>query len=765
MSCCAAAGMNPTQLQETATKLEHLEQEQIKLLSIALADGRYKTEFVVPDMHCAACIAKIEHALAKLNFVEEVRANLSFKTVSVIWQANKGTIVEATKTLKGMGFENHVADEVSSPDHAKEAKSLLLALAIAGFAAANIMLLSVSVWSGADAETAKLFHLISGLIAIPTVAFSGRPFFYSALKAITGKRLNMDVPISLAVILAVGMSVYESLTGGKEAYFDASVTLLFFLLIGRYLDLLMRNKARGAVARLSSISAKDGVLVTEDDGLRHLALKDIRPGMILRVFAGERFPVNGQVIKGQSDLDRSHVTGESATVFVETGHLVEAGTLNLTAPIDIEAVTDAQGSFLAEMRRMMEAAEKGRSNYIRIADRMAQIYAPAVHLLALIAFIGWMIWTGGDWHISLYTAIAVLIVTCPCALGLAVPVAHVLGANRLMSEGIMMRDGTGLERLAEVDTVIFDKTGTLTTGQAKVMSATNLNSSFMPVLRGLAASSHHPSARAVYQYLTETEQVELTNISEVPGYGMEALYKGKKVRLGRKNWVMEITDEYSQLDDQFTVAFALENGPAIGFVIIDSVRKDAAETIQSIGVIGLDQQILSGDNVVKVSSLARQLQIETFFSNYTPGEKLCHIERLRDDGRRVLMVGDGINDAPALAGGHASMAPASAADVGRHSADFVFTRTMLGAVPFSIQTARFTSKIVRQNFSLAIAYNCIAVPLAMAGFVTPLVAAIAMSASSIAVVSNSMRINFVRRDHNHRSRISPQDISLKEPYT
>ncbi|MDJ0612341.1 MAG: heavy metal translocating P-type ATPase [Rhizobiaceae bacterium] len=754
MTCCAAAISSPELCRETLQRTRTLEEQRIVLASVQLSNGCYKTDFIVPTMHCVACIGTIERGLADIAPVKQVRANLSLSTVSVTWDPAQGDGCDITDALHRLGFEHHLCDiSDTKKEKNSETKNLLIALAVAGFAAANVMLLSVSVWSGADAETAQLFNLIAGLIAVPTVLFSGRPFFRSALMSLSGGRLNMDIPISLAVILALGMSVFESMSGGIETYFDASVTLLFFLLIGRYLDHLMRQKARGAVERLAHLSSKFGVRILPDKSTVQLPLKDIKPGMTLRVFAGERFPVNCMIVTGTTDIDCAHVTGESEHLTVAEDSLVEAGSLNLSASVDVKATSDAENSFLGEMRRMISEAENGRSSYLRIADRMAQIYAPAVHLLAFVAFLGWIIVSGGDWHFSIYTAIAVLIVTCPCALGLAVPVAHVIAANRLMQDGVLMRDGSALERLAEVDTVIFDKTGTLTVGEPRVTRVLGDTASREPLIKTLADNSSHPISKAVASRFFEAVSVELSDLSEQPGKGIEARHQGKLVRLGKSNWVAEIATSLTSRNEEHSVSFAVEGREMVHFDTHDVLRTGAKECIKALESSGLTTEMLSGDLASKVSRIAAEVGIDEYRHRQTPRQKIDRINALQSQGIKPLMVGDGINDAPALAAGHVSFVPASASDIGRQSADFVFTRPSLIAIPNSYKIALQTGKIVRQNFGLAIAYNCIAVPLAMAGFVTPLIAAIAMSASSILVVANSFRINF----QNHESHGEPQE--------
>ncbi|MEO1398539.1 MAG: heavy metal translocating P-type ATPase, partial [Pseudomonadota bacterium] len=449
----------------------------------------------------------------------------------------------------------------------------------------------------------------------------------------------------------------------------------------------------------------------------------------------------------------------SDPVPVAPGADLEAGTLNITGAIDLVAKGTAETSFLAEIQRMMEAAEQGRGRYRRIADRMASIYAPAVHLLALVTFIGWMIASGGDWKTSLYIAIAVLIITCPCALGLAVPVVHVVGASRLFRAGILVRDGGALERMAEIDTVVFDKTGTLTKGEPSLDRCDGLVSRDLPALYGLASRSSHPASKAVLVGLRDRflhaklladpmdagsedlQQEALSDVKERPGLGMEGVFEGKRVRLGRPSWVSELLGaEIASGPVEASLVFATEGSAPAFLYTRDTMRPDTGTSLAHLSALGLSNQILSGDRGEKVRALGAELNVPAAEGDLLPREKLHHIEQLGSQGRKVLMVGDGLNDAPALTAAHVSMAPASASEVGRMASDFVFLNGSLSAVPVAYEISKHTGRFVRQNFGLALLYNAVAVPLAMAGLVTPLVAAIAMSASSSVVVANSMRL-------------------------
>jgi Cu2+-exporting ATPase len=601
----------------------------------------------------------------------------------------------------------------------------------------NIMLLSVSVWSGADVATRPIFHWLSALIALPTLAYSGRVFFRSAWRVLKHGQTNMDVPISIGVLTAFALSLYETITHGPHAYFDAAVTLLFFLLIGRTLDHLMRARARTAVRGLASLAARGATIVAADGTRAYRPIDDIAPGMVLLIAAGERVPVNARVLSGASDADISLLTGESAPVTLKPGDDLFAGTLNLSGPLTVEATAPAKDSFLAEMMAMMEAAESGRSLYRRIADRAARLYAPVVHLAALATLIGW--WSAnGDFHHAVTVAVAVLIITCPCALGLAVPMVHVAAARRLFGSGVMIKDGAALERLAEINAVIFDKTGTLTL-DAPTITACEASTLDAPGLAAaLAAHSGHPYARAVAAHVA-LAKVSFDAMREEAGAGIEARLNGALYRLGRCAWAC---GEGEALDDS-GVVFARDGQVLARYAFIAALRPDTARAIEALKRDGLSVEMLSGDHAAPVASLAALLEIPSH-ARVTPAEKAAYIAGRADVGDKVLMVGDGLNDGLALVAAYASMAPASAADVGRNAADFVFLRPSLLAVPETVRVARRAAALVRQNMVLAVVYNMIAVPIAVAGYVTPLIAAIAMSLSSILVVANALRLGVGR---------------------
>lgn len=711
-------------------------------------DGNAILHTLVENMHCANCIKTIEQTLKSNPAVLDARVNFSTRRLFLRWLPDGVDVGELVKPIIALGYPltpYNPAMIISAA--AEENARLLRALAVAGFAAANVMLLSVSVWAGLFSEdmgpaTRDFLHWISALIALPAVAYAGQPFFKSAMAALRAGRLNMDVPISLAVILAAGMSLAETVQGGDHVYFDASVTLLFFLLIGRYLDNAARSKARSAAERLLLLKAVAATIVLPDGSCKTVSVETVTPGTHVKIMVGDRLPVDGVVAKGRSDLDVSLITGESLPSVVSAGDNVFAGTLNLSAPLEIEATKTGDNTLLGDIVRLMEAAEQGRAKYVRLADRIAGFYAPAVHILAAVTFIGWWI-LAGSWQNALMQAVAVLIITCPCALGLAVPVVQVVASGRLLVKGILVKAADGLERLAEVDTIVFDKTGTLTEGRLDLVNREEITSAHLDLAARIARNSRHPLARAVAR--AGNGAGEYLDVEECPGEGLKAVLNGTAIRLGNRTFCHVSGDAGSNEAPGPELWLKIENEKAIQFRFRDRLRPGAHVVIENLKAQGFKIDLLSGDREAVVEGLADTLGIENWYAQKKPEDKVAHLKSLEAAGHKVLMVGDGLNDAPALASAHVSLSPASAADISQTAADFVFQGRDLSAVAETIKVARMSRRLIFQNFSLAFLYNAIAVPLAVAGIVTPLIAAVAMSASSLVVCLNSLRLRMERK--------------------
>lgn len=714
-------------------------------------EGLARLDLVVAGMHCAGCLRKVEGALKGLGGVEYARANLSTKRVAVRWDPARLKASAVIRALADTGFTTVPFDPklIGTLDD-RESRSLLKALGVAGFAAANVMLVSVSVWSGLvsdmDETTRSFFHWVSALIALPAIAYAGQPFFRSALKALRAKSMNMDVPIALAVILATTMSLVQTMVNARHVYFDASVTLLFFLLIGRYLDVQARAKACSAAENLLGLRATAATLIAPDGTHKSIAVENLEPGMKVLVVAGARIPADGEIVTGASEVDTSLVTGESVPEQVKAGASVFAGTLNLGAPLVIRVTKRDDESLLAEIVRLMETAEQGRARYVRIADRAARIYSPAVHIMALATLLLWFA-LGAHWETSLTYAISVLIITCPCALGLAVPVVQVVATGRLLRQGVLVKAADGLERLAQADTIVFDKTGTLTLGRPRLVNGDEIARADLALGAAIAAASRHPLAVALAAHGQALPHPLLDDIHEEPGMGLEARLGGEPIRLGNAGYA-GANAAHEQGHGGSELWLRRGNDAPVRFRFEDTPRPDAKNVIAALKARGFAIELLSGDREPAVKRLAGELGIANWRAAARPAAKIARLEELATEGRKVAMIGDGLNDAPALRAAHVSLSPADAADVSQTAADFIFQGAKLAPIVEAVDVARKSRRLVFENFDLALAYNAVAVPLAVAGFVTPLVAAIAMSSSSITVTLNSLRLNLARRSRS-----------------
>ena len=693
--------------------------------------GLRSLDVMVRGAKCASCMGRIEGAVGKLPGVETARLNLSTGRMHVAWRGSLAPrkVIEAVTGL-GYGataFDNRTTDATAS----REERGLLIAMAVAGLATANVMFLSEPMWFGEDmdAGTTTMFRWLAALVAIPASLFSGWTFYASALNSIRHRRLNMDVPISLAVLLSLALSVHATVAGGAHTYFDAAVMLLFFLLIGRFLDARLRRRAYAAANALAAMQTASATRVTGNVA-EAVRASDVRPGDVLMIAAGERLPVDAEVISGASEADLRLVTGEIEPRPTSIGQTLHAGAVNLAAPLRVRALAAADRSLMADVARLLEAGEQKKSAYRRIADKVAAAYVPQVHAVALLGFVGWLI-AGAALTQAAFVAVTVLIITCPCALGLAAPLVQVVAAGRLFRRGIYLSSGDALERIATVDHVVFDKTGTLTLGDP-VLLAGDWTQPDLANAAELARASRHPFSRAIVAKAGPGPVA--TEVEEHPGRGVEGLVGERRARLGQAEFV-------GAGEGAHGLWFAFAGDKPVAFAFEDVVRDGARDAIERLKAMGLGVEMLSGDSDGRVARAAETAGIETWAANATPQSKAQRLAQLEASGRKVLMVGDGLNDAGALANAHASLAPGGALDVSRLAADCVYSAGNPDAVVDTIRIAREARARMRENFGLAALYNLLAIPVALAGWATPIVAAVAMSASSAVVTLNALRMS------------------------
>jgi len=697
-------------------------------------DGRSSLDLLVPDARCAGCLSKIEREMQALPGVAAARLNLTQKRLTVEFESRVADPAGVVAALGRLGYPATPYDPGQAREaHDREGRELVLAMAVAGFGVMNTMMFSVPIWAGLFGQelgpaTRTLMMWFSGIVGAPCALYAGMPFFRSAWRSLKARRANMDVPISIGVLLTLAISFSETVLRGRDVYFDAAVSLLFLLLIGRWLEHRLRARASSAAADLLALQAPTATLIGADDALTATPVGQVRPGDLLLVRPGDRLPVDGEIVSGVSELDNSLLTGETAPVAVAAGEACRAGALNLSGVLRLRASARPEDSALAAIARLVELGAQSKSRYVRLADKAATVYVPVVHTLALMTFVGgWGL--GLDPREALIRAVALLIVTCPCALGLAVPAVQITASARLFRRGVLVKSGAALERLAEVDHVVFDKTGVLTLGRPRLRDTAP---TAVAMAAPLARASRHPLAHALAEAAGDGALAE--DVLEHPGLGVEGVIGGRRCRLGKAAF-LGVESRGSETE----LWFGFDGDLRIRFCFVDAMRSDACDVVTALRTRGLSVEILSGDLDGPVSRAAAAAHVADWRAGCTPQEKAAVIDALARKGRKVLMVGDGLNDAGALAKAHAAMAPGTALEASQNAADLVFSGDALMAVVDAIDVARSARRRALENFGLAAAYNLVAAPAAMLGLVNPFVAAIAMSGSSLVVTLNALR--------------------------
>ena len=709
----------------------------------AAGSGLSHIDLAVEGVSCAGCMSKIERGLSAIPDVTLARVNLTDRRVALEWREGAIDPARFIDRLAELGYKAYPFEtESAEAAEVEQSRFLLRCLGAAAFATMNVMMLSVPVWSGNVTdmipEQRDFFHWMSALIALPAASYSGQPFFRSAFRALRARTTNMDVPISIGIVLALGMSVVETFHHAEHAYFDAALMLITFLVAGRCLDQSMRRRTRAVAGNLAALKAETATKFVGPDEIREVPIAAVQAGDIVLLLPGERSAVDGSVIEGQSKIDQSLITGETLAVKAGAGSVVYAGTLNLTGALRVRVAAAAEGTLLAEIERLLENAVQARSRYVQLADRVSRLYAPVVHAAAFLTMIGWVAF-GASWHNAVITAISVLIITCPCALGLAIPAVQTVVSGALFRSGVLLNSGDAIERLADVDRVVFDKTGTLTLPELDVANAASIPEIVFDLAGRLALASHHPVAAAVAR--AARAKTPLVGAEEVVGQGVRGFVDGLEVRLGRPSFCgADALANGILCGDPEASVVAFRHGEACHvFAVRQRLRADATAAIAALQQFGIGVEILSGDREPAVRHAAYSLGIHEWRAGVTPADKIARIEELKLHGFKIMMVGDGMNDAPALAAAHVSMSPVTATHLSQATADLVFLGARLMPVVAAVDFSRKALRLMRQNLWLAAGYNLLAVPLAIAGLATPLVAAAAMSGSSLLVILNALR--------------------------
>ncbi|MBT8137665.1 MAG: cadmium-translocating P-type ATPase [Gammaproteobacteria bacterium] len=724
---------------------------------------------VVDGIHCASCGLRIEKGLTAVTGVREIHVNPTSRHATLRWDSSSVSLGRLMQTIADLGFTPHpLRQDTRSALHTEEYRAALKRLIVAGLGMMQVMTYAVAGYFGAFAGMAtqyqQFFRLLSLLVATPIVLYSAAPFFRAAVSDLSHRRVGMDVPVALAIGLAYAASVYITFFGSlhSEVYFDSVVMFTFFLSFGRFAEMLARHRTMATSEALSeSIPAAATRLTGTDDNWtgQQVPLAQVQPGDRLLVRPGETVPADGIVAWGTSATDEALLTGESQPRTRRPGDAVIGGSINLTGPLHIEVTEVGPDTVLSGIARLLERAQGQRPRMAQMADRVAAWFVATILLIAVLVALAWLAIDPGR---ALTVTLSVLVVTCPCALSLATPAALTAATGYLARNGLLVTRGSAVETLAKADTILLDKTGTLTRGRLKLVAVRLLaDHSDEDYCRRLAAAleagSAHPVAAA---FRIDDNDLIAEDVTMHPGRGIEGVIGGETWRIGNTDFVIELAGVTAAPDltpGVTSVLLGKRHQLLAAFELEDALRPEAAAAITQLRGAGLQPAILSGDAAGPVSRVATRLGIEDYHAALLPGDKLAQVQQRRAAGKTIAMVGDGINDAPVLAGADVSIAMGSGSSLAQASADLVLLGGGLDRLVGGIYRARKTRRIIRQNLTWAIVYNLVALPLAAAGLVAPWMAAIGMSASSLIVVLNALRL---ARDGEDNATITPRPQAL-----
>ncbi|MFM9797530.1 heavy metal translocating P-type ATPase [Aeromonas dhakensis] len=713
------------------------------------ATGSHKVreiQLTVEGLTCAACAWLIERHLGNLTGLHYINVNTTTHRARIKWDPDRLSLSDILKGFAKIGyraypFQTHQQEAL----YAKEVRSYMFRLALAGLGSMQVMMCAVALYMdlfiSVEEEFMVYFKWISLLLSTPIMIYSAQPFYVGAWRSLRQGHLSMDVSVSLALIGAFVASMWATVFNTGEVYYDSITMFVFFLLLGRFLELRARRKASESSSNLARLVP---IMATrlDEDGEHEVAAKTLQVGDRVRVLAGATLPADGIILLGQASLNESMLTGEQLPLLKQAGDAVYAGTINTDAPLEIRVSHRIEESRLAQIMRLQDHALDDKPAIAQMADVLSR------HFILVLLFIAagvWIFWHFHQPEQAFWVTLAVLVATCPCALSLATPTALTSATARLTRAGILLRRGHVLDVLTRANRIVMDKTGTLTTGNISLTSTEALGNfdeaRCLAIARALEAYSEHPIARAFRSNAADDAVLlAASKVAPVIGHGIEGVIEGHHYRLGSARW-LGISDAHEAQADGLVIYLADEDQALARFLLTDTLRPDAKALIQAFKAAGLKTTILTGDSSAQADEVARELGVDELIKGVTPDGKLTYLKEHEARGDISIMVGDGINDAPVLAGAHASFAMAGGTDLAKNSADAILLADDLSRLLDARALALRTRKIIKENFAWSIGYNLLVLPLAASGWLPPYVAAAGMSLSSLIVVTNSMRLN------------------------
>lgn len=706
-------------------------------------DGSAEISVLVDGMRCAACSWLIEHAFAATDGVREVSINVAARRARFVWQPDQIQLSTILAALARLGYIPHALDAQSLNNLAeREQRSALKRLAVAGLGMMQAMMFAIVLYAGAfdgiDPLTRDFFRWIGLLVTMPVVFYAAQPFFGGAWRELRARRLGMDTPVALAVALVFTASMFETLRGGTDVYFDSASMFVFLLLGGRYLEMFARHRAADVVDALARLQPVIAQRRNTSGELENVGIHELNIGDTIVVADGAAVPVDGTMISAECGVDESLLSGESRTQRRHRGEQLIAGSVVTDGPVEMRVERIGADTMLSSIVRLVGNAQQQRPRWARYGERIAAYFVSALLLVTLLTATVWLL---VDPSRAFAAALAVLVVACPCAFALAVPAALARALAVLAQRGVLVLQSNAIEKLVHANYFVFDKTGTLSQRELELATIVPLAQLSAADCLALAAQleigSSHPIAHAFCNAATAIATPAAENIRCIAGAGIEGDIADHHYRLGRAQFALNTTD----IADSDDVVLADERGPLARFVLRETLRADAVNLIAALRQQGAEIEILSGDSHARVAEFSARLGIDKFFARMNPQQKLDRLNQLRASGKIVALIGDGVNDAPALAGADIAIALGSGAELAQSSADIVLANDQLSALVQARAIAAMTLRVMRQNIFWALAYNALSVPLAASGFVSPWLAAIGMSTSSLVVVLNSLRIN------------------------
>lgn len=748
--------------------LEQFDLEDVQAEFVSTQDNLSEATLLIEGIHCAACVWLIEHALAGLEGVLKADVNMAHHRLQLHWNRDQILLSAVLKRLTQIGYKAVPYNiEAAEGAAAKRHKSLLYRMAFAGFGVMNIMWISIALFAGAtsasgiDPEHKQFFHWISFLIATPVLAYSGWPIIRSGIRGLMHGLLGMDLPVTIGALATYTYSVWITLRGSGEVYFDTVVTFLFIILVGRYLEGISRRNATSSTNRLMELQPRSALRLLDGE-TELVSVRALRLGDQVLVRPGDKIAVDGRVVEGHSEISEAMLTGESQPVVKDVGDRVVAGTVNGQGALVVQVEQLGNDTSLAKIIHMVEMAQGSKAPIQCLADRIVPWFVATTIGLAIITFFFWL---RQDFDLALLAATSVLIITCPCAFGLATPMGIAVSVGHGSRNGLLIKNGAAIEALARITHVVFDKTGTLTEGKLSVSAVhTNPDSGLdeadiVSLVAAAESRSEHHIAKAIVTYAkqqgSEFERLQIGDFHSIPGRGLEATISARKVLVGnasllqQQDFVMPapLSDIQANIQAEGSVAVfvVIDNQIAAIVAVQDRIREEAPMLVNALRQRGVGMTLLTGDSHAAATKVANELGGIEVIAEVLPQHKDQVIANLQARGEKVVMIGDGVNDAPALARSDVGIAMGSGTDVSMDCADFVLMDNSLQRVLFGIELAHQTLAIIRQNIKLSLGYNIVLVPMAMAAMVTPVFAAIAMPLSSLAVIGNALRIRRVSR--------------------